>query len=373
MSDPKSGIPAWQRVKPDPPTTQGAEESTKEITASGTATSETQDTPLVQDQVRKFLQDPSIQNASDARKRAFLESKGISKATIDEHIPSSVESSAHDAPQEAQISPADKAVFNTVVTSERVAPPAAEQKPGPPPIITYPEFLMQSRKPPPLVTVSRLVNAFYAIGGVGLAAYGVAKYIVNPMTVTLAEARSEFAQHTAEKLEAFNGRLEGLVSTIPSKVKHIDFQDTADTDSLASDPTELFSRDIGVQTTPSLSPSRRPSSAASTPLPTDPVTAQTTRLSIIHSHLAELVTDRNQNSESSQDLFSTMKDLEHYLDTLIYARYTSNDFSTSGDALAKSNSGRDAADALKDEIRGVKGVLLSARTFPGGRAARVGA
>ena len=60
--------------------------------------------------------------------------------------------------------------------------------------------------------------------------------------------------------------------------------------------------------------------------------------------------------------------LRHYLDTVMYASPGINVWSTSEEA--KDSGKRDDIERLKREIRGVKGVLLSAKMFPGapGRA-----
>jgi hypothetical protein len=194
--------------------------------------------------------------------------------------------------------------------------------------------------------------------------YGLSKYIIAPMTHTLAESRHDFASHTQEQLKELNSRLEKAVSVDPaSKVKAI--TDVADDVSEAdSDPTELYHRDFGTQTTPSLS--RRPSTSATDPHPT--VTAHESRLKIIKSHLEELDTNRTNDGKSRDALRTKVSDLTTYLTEMDYqnqyypsmGRYGST-YNWSGQS---SNGQNDQMEVLKNDIRAVKGVFLSARNFP---------
>jgi hypothetical protein len=209
--------------------------------------------------------------------------------------------------------------------------------------------------------------------------YGLSKFIIAPMTEGLAESRRDFASHTQEQLKDLNERLGKAVSVDPaSKVKPI--TDPADDVSEAdSDPTELYHRDYGTQTTPNLS--RRPSTSAADPHPT--VTAHENRLKIIKSHLQELESNRTTDGKSRDTLRTKVSELSGYLNEMSYQNqyyssmgfYGSN-FGSSGGSAGKN----DQIEVLKSDIRAVKGVFLSARNFPaGGRnapglpAGRVGA
>jgi hypothetical protein len=200
--------------------------------------------------------------------------------------------------------------------------------------------------------------------------YGLSKYIVAPMTQNLTEARHEFATHTQEQLEEFNKRLGEAVSVDPATKAKTKVTDVADDVSEAdSDPTELYHRDYGTQTTPQLS-RRASTSNATDPEPT--VTAHENRLKIIKSHLQELETTRSSGMSSADSLKTKVSDLTTYLSEMSYQnQYYSNmnGFYGANYGMPGAKDGKtDQIDVLKNDIRAVKGVFLSARNFPtGGR------
>lgn len=199
--------------------------------------------------------------------------------------------------------------------------------------------------------------------------YGISKYLLAPMVQNMTEARHDFASHTQEQLQELNKRLGEAVSVDPAtKAKTI--ADIADDISEAdSDPTELYHRDYGTQTTPALS--RRPStSTANDPEPI--VAGHQNRLKIIKSHLQELETTRSNDSASVESLKTKVSDLTTYLNEMSYQNqyYSSmNGLYGSSYSLTGAKDGKsDQIEVLKNDIRAVKGVFLSARNFPtGGR------
>jgi len=199
--------------------------------------------------------------------------------------------------------------------------------------------------------------------------YGFSKYIIAPMTQNLTEARHDFAAHTQEQLAEFNKRLGESVSVDPATQAKSKGTDAADDVSEAdSDPTELYHRDYGTQTTPELS--RRPSVATNDPEPV--VTAHENRLKIIKSHLQELESTRSNDTASANSLRTKVSDLTSYLSEMSYQNqhYSNvNGFYGSNYGLAGGKDGKnDQIEVLKNDIRAVKGVFLSARNFPtGGR------
>ncbi|KAG9895611.1 hypothetical protein KCU94_g11312, partial [Aureobasidium melanogenum] len=146
-----------------------------------------------------------------------------------------------------------------------------------------------------------------------------------------------------------------------------------DTDSITSDPTELFHRDVGTQTSPSLS--RRTSLSSDTEVvkPDTVPLKQATRLDILKSHLSELLEGAESNGTSNGTLQTSVSETRHYLDGLYYTppSYSWNADNTLNASNAPKDKQPDAAVTLKAEIRGVKGVLLSAKRFPS--VGRVGA
>jgi len=198
------------------------------------------------------------------------------------------------------------------------------------------------------------------------------------MKDNLNDARHDFFSHTQTHLDELNTKLASMVTSDPTShpsTKHKGDEAAADTASEAatedSDPTELYHRDFGTQTSPSLS--RRASSAASLPSlsatsskpPSDVVTGHENRLRIMVSHLQELVESSSRSSNTAAELQTQTGELSQYLNEF---RYSSPYYGGSGTAGYPSSRASDGIEAFKAEIRGVKGVLLSARNFPGGKA-----
>ncbi|THZ74989.1 hypothetical protein D6C84_09232 [Aureobasidium pullulans] len=413
MSD-KKDLPTWQRHATD----ASAQAAKQEHDASLSAVHH----------VRKFLEDPAVKDAPLHKKKAFLLSKNVSEdmiyqvlGSIDAQDATDTDGSKEAARQEFEASKAEpstdgsteaakqefdaskkspqppsyvrttdgsteaakqefdapKAVSFSAAefkaTNPSTTPAPAPQRRDVPPIITYPEFLVQPQKPPPLVTVSRLINATYIAGALTASAYALSKYIIAPMADNLNDARHDLFEHTTDHVSEFNDKLSKLVSTVPSSVKSLpqtpaEFADF-DNESITSDPTELFHRDVGTQTSPSLS--RRPSVASDIEVirPDTVPLKQTNRLEIMKSHISEILEGSESNGASNQTLQESISETRHYLDGLYYTppSYSwnaDNSLNTSGTSKDKQP---DAAVALKAEIRGVKGVLLSAKRFPSGR------
>ncbi|OBW65483.1 MAG: Uncharacterized protein AUREO_044480 [Aureobasidium pullulans] len=413
MSD-KKDLPTWQRHATD----ASAQAAKQEHDASLSAVHH----------VRKFLEDPAVKDAPLDTKKAFLLSKNVSEdmiyqvlGSIDAQDATDTDGSKEAARQEFEASKAEpstdgsteaakqefdaskkspqppsyvsttdgsteaakqefdasKAVSFSAAefkaTNPSTTPAPAPQRRDVPPIITYPEFLVQPQKPPPLVTVSRLINATYIAGALTASAYALSKYIIAPMADNLNDARHDLFEHTTDHVSEFNDKLSKLVSTVPSSVKSLpqtpaEFADF-DNESITSDPTELFHRDVGTQTSPSLS--RRPSVASDIEVirPDTVPLKQTNRLEIMNSHISEILEGSESNGASNQTLQESISETRHYLDGLYYTppSYSwnaDNSLNTSGTSKDKQP---DAAVALKAEIRGVKGVLLSAKRFPSGR------
>ncbi|KAI9786725.1 MAG: hypothetical protein M1835_002995, partial [Candelina submexicana] len=263
-----------------------------------------------------------------------------------------------------------------------------------PPIITYPEFLhpQPPPSPPPLITTSQILSTFYLFSSLSLTIYGASKYIVTPMLTNLTSARQELATTASTNLTTLNQKLSTLVSEIPSSVtsphskskEGKEGDEDSDAESETSDPNELFHRDYGTQTSPSLSRHRSLSTTSSTSSPQSPptpLTAQESRLSTIRSHLSELLSDHTSQLSTSEEVSTRVQDLTTYLDGLHYSSSYYSSAGIYGGAIggaglggvgATAGGGEDMVAKLKAEIRGVKGVLLSARNFPGGGGRVVG-
>lgn len=239
-----------------------------------------------------------------------------------------------------------------------------------------------------------VLYTLYGAAGLGASIYGASEYLVKPMLANLTSARQELASTAQENLQRLNEKLEHNVSVIPAHLtarkNNADGDDEEfkdDSDSVTSDPTELFHRDIGTQTTPDVSPSPEAMAKDENPLeaPVEAVNHHTSRLASIQSQLKE-ITDLDKNSGTVDDsMRSRLTDLHHYLDGLIYAAPTYTAAGGSYSLYGNTSSGGDSGStgvrksedtaiaSFKAEIRGVKGALLSARNFPASRGGRLGA
>ena len=287
--------------------------------------------------------------------------------------------------------------------------------------MTYPEFLLHSSqrrtRPEPLVTASRLTTALYTLSALSTLAYGGARFVARPMADALAAAQSEFWDGAKQDVDRLVERLEGAVSEIPAELrgdggtvhekrrdedegKHA-VDDERDAESNASssyeDPTELFHRDFGTQTS---TPTARLSPQASPAVPAyassldqeaeeenreDQSEAQARRISALAASLRALATDIRGETESSG---ATKTEVDGVRDDVAALKYrvfrgtttaTTNGSTASGgyslpgsgiynsrntNTGATADDAADEVDRLRDAIRRVKGALLASRNFP---------
>lgn len=347
------------------------------VAAAAELTSEGTTSTLQRQHMQTFLEDPAVKDAPMEKKRAFFESKGISKDQIDQAL----------GFQQTTLSTNDFESFQHAQTQS--ASPSQQQHQQQrltgPPIITYPEFLVEAHKPPPLITPARMINTAYVVSGVAAILYGASKFLVTPMSDSLTEARHDFAVHSQSKVDEMNERLTNLVSKVPGPTKKDlarELESMDDDDSITSDPTELYHRDMGTQTsTPPTRSSSLSSSSPATlggkvekPSPTDHANSV---LTILHSHLDEFSTRNTQIEGANKEKMDSMNKLRSYLDGLMYTNsayggiWSDEGWKADGKKEDKDKAAKeDVVEELKKEIRGVKGVLLSAKRFPGvaGRA-----
>ena len=107
----------------------------------------------------------------------------------------------------------------------------------------------------------------------------------------------------------------------------------------------------------------------------DVLNYQATGLTILNAHLAELLEGYSKQEFASKETQEKSTALRHYLDTVMYGGSTGDEeWKYGASTAAGGKKSGDAVEALKKEIRSVKGVLLSARRFPaaGGVVGRVG-
>ncbi|KAK5715600.1 hypothetical protein LTR15_010245 [Elasticomyces elasticus] len=389
-------IPSWQQATAKPiPKDDNAPPSDAEAEAEETPPPDSTTAQL--EMIEAFLTDPSIQNQPIEKKRAFLRSKEVPVETIEQVLKPAYQTQT---PPTTTTTPANPAVFEATEFStfrsqqSQPPPPAVQENPPtrPPPVITYPEFLVSAHVPPPLLTPSRVLTAAYAASGLAALCYGASRFLLTPMSDSLTEARREFAVHNQEKLVEFNERLSGIVSKLPSPAGRggekekgkVEGDGDEDVESEAEDPTELYHRDTGTQT--SLPPSPVPQASdpflpaaanlAVTEQPKKtPEQYQTGGLELLHTHLTSLATSTTSHSKAMGEAKKGVDELRHVLDSLQYGGDRGYSFFDAGVGEWTGKAGDLRVDgvgekwarveALKKEIRGVKGVLLSARRFPG--------
>lgn len=420
MSDPSSkptSIPSWQRSGSAPDQAPlSSSPSSDDAPASSTSRQD-----LV-DSASRFLEDESIRDAPTDRKVSFLESKGLNSDEIQQLLgvtrnPEATSSTvtavaeqgseaplASSSSNQSEVPPSNLSTPATPATSSSpsntmsqprstttaTAPSSAPR--DQPPIITYPEFLFEPAKQPPLVTMSNILYTIYGAAGLGASIYGASEYLVKPMIANLTSARHELAVTAQDNLTKLNEKLEATVSVIPAQLNarktapNEEDESNEDGDSVTSDPTELFHRDMGTQTTPDVTPSptlEAKDEKSSLDAPVEAVNNHISRLASIQSQLQE-ITEFEKDASNVDDMArSSLSDLHHYLDGLIYSAPTytsstpnyglytasvSSDNSSTGVRKAED----DAIASFKADIRGVKGALLSARNFPASRGGRLG-
>lgn len=321
---------------------------------------------------REFLSDASVKGSPRQDKVDFLKEKGLADDVIEKLLVDDVADDGLKTIHDTSEPPADKrkdAVESSTEPETMQAPKSLDidqHKPEVAPIITYPEFLLKPQKPPPLVTISQLVNATYTLAGASALTWAASRYVIQPMLETLTEARHELADKTLEDLEKLNEKLETMVSHVPyvatSAVKRQQEQED-DVESVDSDPTELFHRDVAVQTTPGLS--RSSSALSMMNQPANATSKQTESLTDMSFRLRALLHSMNDANETSSHLQKTAGDLQQYLDTLDSSSYSlSNPYLTSTDNKNSTSNRQTEAQKFKQEIRSLKGAFLSSRNFP---------
>ncbi|POS85589.1 hypothetical protein EPUL_002472 [Erysiphe pulchra] len=321
------------------------------------------------EQARKFLEKDDIKNAEKEKKAAFLKTKGLSNDEIEDLLNESEK-------KESIVSTAKNASYrdNPEKGPQSVTTNLIPQISQAPPIITYPEFLINSpSKSPPLLTTSHLQTILYSASILTATLYGTLEYIVTPMLSKLTDSRHEIFSSILLKLDSLSQKLGSQVSEIPVIVTpHISKESDAETEDIDDDPTELFHRDIGIQTSPPGSP--QPKNAQ---LAQESLTHQTAHLCGLYTYLKDINNSLANETKNDTKLENAITDLRKYLNTIAYPPLSINNYNSiyfSNGIIAGRNSGNgengdmNEATKVKKEIKGMKGILLSARMFPGLKA-----
>lgn len=350
----KTALPFWQRKsQPEQENSESAKEE------------EPESREKIVSQAKQFLEEDEVRDASTDKKIAFLESKGLQESEIQELL--GVTKNKEASAATPQPSPAAK---TTIPPPPPPPQPQTQtfQAPSQPPIITYPEFLVAPQnQQAPLITTSRVLTTLTLFSTLTLLLHGTSAYLVKPMLQTLTESRLSLSDTTSQNLAKLIEKLESVVSEIPptiSQKAHTEIDEESD-----SDPTEMFHRDIGVQT----SPPRSENGIIDDEKPLGSLESQVTRLSGLTSSLRELDEASAAEGHSSSELEGTMGVFKEYLDSMAFVPasnygYASGGFYGGGYGN-RNGEPEDEIDRVKKGIRGVKGVLLSARSFPGGGGA----
>ncbi|KAL7954660.1 peroxisomal membrane anchor protein conserved region domain-containing protein [Trichoderma compactum] len=342
------GVPKWQLNAPS-----------DDAAADASPSQQNSDTDKLE-VARRFLDDDAVKTAPRDTKVDFLKSKGVEDEDI-EHLLGGLE----EAPSsEKDSTPSDESNDKALQVLEKSFAPKPPAVPQPsnsilagsdrPPVVTYPEFLTKPQRTPPLVTTNGLLNTLYAFGGLSTLLYGASKFAVEPMAEKLTNARIDLHETTANRLDSILTQLENTVSVVPS------YKSSANTASEATeseDPSEMFHRDVGTQTSFPSSPS------SSTPKGKDEAQSkvQADRLSKLAKSLKGLTDDFKKQSNESQDIKVLLDVFHDDLDNMTYGHHT--ELFGNSDKRKKKDS-EDEIRKVRDNIRRIKGVLLSARTFP---------
>ena len=346
-SKPK-GIPSWQ-LQENTDTSGAAEQTWSQEPEEGSPP--TNRTTLIE-KAAKFLDEDDVRDAPIERKQYFLKLKGLTDDEIENLLrrQHTTEGEIADGYREEQ-----QQVAESIPAPDPDTP--RDQSPTPPakdvaPIITYPEFLLHSQKPPPLITSQRLLTTLYLASWAAATVYGTNKYLIEPMVASLSSARHSLFETASSNLSTLNKKLEEAASKSPESSFN---SNDSNPESEESDPARFFTRSAATQTSPDLSGS---SSLASDPLSpgSSPIQLQEAVLSDIHNRLDDI---RPEDPEAPNPVKDKLDELRTYLEGLAYNRNQPRDM-WNQDPIAK----------VKTEITSLKGLLLSARNFPGGVSVR---
>ncbi|KAF7563100.1 hypothetical protein G7046_g1039 [Stylonectria norvegica] len=203
-------------------------------------------------------------------------------------------------------------------------------------------------------------NTLYAFAGLSTLLYGSSKYLLGPMVDTQTEARLDFHATTAAKLDALVTKLESTVSEVPAAKK---LAALGDDESDVDDPSEMFHRDMGTQTSLPLSVAPTMGKDAGG----DATAAQQKHVDgvvMLSKVLSGFKDDLRQQTEDMEDIKTLLDVLRDDVDGLTYGGQS--EFLAGYDMYGRSRNAEpeDEIRKVRDNIRRVKGVLLSTRNFP---------
>lgn len=336
--DKAAAIPSWQ----------AASASSDAPSTATTPDKQTEDTLAV---ARRFLQEEQVQSAPREKQVAFLKTKGVSDEDIEKLLGEATptdEVTTHSNVNQLDSQANKQPSLHQKKSESRqevVSAPSKDRAP----IVTYPEFLTKPQRPPPLVTSERLFNTLYACVGLSTLVYGASKYLVAPMVESLNHSRGEIHETTASQLDALITQLEKTVSVVPAG--------QADEESDSEDPAEMFHRDVGTQTSFHAPVAK----SADVPLSTQ----HATNLAKLAKSLSALRDDVRSQSTGFEGMKTQLDGFRDDLDAMTFGAAETTTFEMFG--APRKAEPNDEIRAVRDNIRRIKGVLLSTRTFPTSR------
>ena len=303
----------------------------------------------------QFLNQEDIKQAADSHKIDFLKGKGLTN----EEIEGLLQGKSMDALAGAQTQSTPVQQSNQLSTEESSSQRDSSSKlQDAPPIITYPEFLLRPQRPPPLITTDRLLKALYLASGTAAAMYGLNEYVLQPMSESMTTARHSLYGTAMSNIEDLNEKLKAVVSKIPDDVGNDRALDELDIDSVSSDAAHYFSHTKATQTTPQLSRSGSSSSLTKNGVE-PPSQVHASNLSKLQSLLEEVTPG---SDDPSEEVANSIDGLTEYFKALPLWGKTGQ---TGPTPLAGAGNEPDGVTQVKNEIKSIKGALLSARNFPG--------
>ena len=302
------------------------------------------DVPSLADRAARFLDHDQIRYASDDDKKAFLRTKGLVASEIDSLFQDPLGTDQVRSSESKQQPNTDKPHSNSSPQSQ-------------PPIITYPEFLLHSQKPPPLITPQRLLTTTYAVSGAAAFIYAASKHLAEPMLESLTSSRHSLFEIASRNIRNLNRKLEDAVSTIPETIPKPRDHELTEFENEELDVTRHFSKTVATQTSPTLS--GRPSeSGDSYSAHSAVLISHTSKLAGLKASLEKL---KPQDSED-QLVQQSIAELRGFL----YQLSVPPDSPLGSKQLSSGNGDphEDALGRVRAEIKAVKAGLLNARNFP---------
>ena len=176
------------------------------------------------------------------------------------------------------------------------------------------------------------------------------------------ESRHDLHASTAANLDKIIAELEKTVSEIPPSISNsrnnpIDEEED-------EDPSELFHRDIGTQTSPSLV-ANDSMDFSSKQKPLSLSQQQSINVTSLNQKLASVKEGIKSQTESFEDIKSIIDVFRDDLDSMTYGamEYLGGGYDPFN-TMKNKNVPDDEIKKVRDAIRKVKGVLLSTRNFP---------